>query len=346
LSADPFDLAGVSGSGLLALTDGTQRALIDSACGGTVHRLELVPAGDDGEGAEGVRGRPIGAESVLLGDDPVDPGPAVRRDRPGAFRGRILVPYNDRIIDGTYRWDGDHFELPRNDAETGDAIHGFLYRAPCASHAEGTGMRLSAVLPARPGYPFPLSVEIIPRLAPSVFGMTVSIRNEGSGPAPVAAGWHPYFQLPVAGGPSRGSVDPLILHVPADTYVEVDDRLSPTGRYLPVAATSLDFSRPRRIGSEELDDAFLHASPSEVGDGTSGGVGGTVTLASTDRVLEVSGDGLFRMFQIYIPPDRRSIAIEPVSSPANVFNRPEMGLTVLPAGQAVTGTIRVRYRYF
>jgi hypothetical protein len=65
---------------------------------------------------------------------------------------------------------GNHFELPRNDAETGDAIHGFLYRAPCASHAEGTGMRLSAVLPARPGYPFPLSVEIIPRLAPSVFG--------------------------------------------------------------------------------------------------------------------------------------------------------------------------------
>jgi hypothetical protein len=62
----------------------------------------------------------------------------------------------------------------------------------------------------------------------------------------------------------------LILHVPADTYVEVDDRLSPTGRYLPVAATSLDFSRPAESVRRNLTTRFCHASPSEVGDGTSG----------------------------------------------------------------------------
>jgi aldose 1-epimerase len=336
LSADPFDLAASPETGLLALTDGAQRVLVDTACGGTIHRLELVPA------PGGLRA-PRRAEAVILGDDPVPPDPEVRRSSPGGFRGRLLVPFNDRIIDGTYRWGGEPCRLPGNDAGTGDAIHGFLYRAPCTARMEPRGIRLAAVLPPREGYPFALAVEIDLRLEPSSFAMTLSIHNAGSGAAPVAAGWHPYFRLPRGGDTADAPVDSLFLHVPAGSFAEVDDRLAPTGRLLSVAGTSRDFSRPRRIGVTDLDDAFVPDTGGGLEGSDPGGSAGTATLSGVDRALTISGGGIFRMFQIYIPPDRESIAIEPVTSPANVFNRPEMGLLVLPPGGTATGTIRVEY---
>jgi aldose 1-epimerase len=337
LSADPFDLAASPETGLLALTDGAQRVLVDTACGGTIHRLELVPA------PGGLRA-PRRAEAVILGDDPVPPDPEVRRSSPGGFRGRLLVPFNDRIIDGTYRWGGEPCRLPGNDAGTGDAIHGFLYRAPCTARMEPRGIRLAAVLPPREGYPFALAVEIDLRLEPSSFAMTLSIHNAGSGAAPVAAGWHPYFRLPRGGDTADAPVDSLFLHVPAGSFAEVDDRLAPTGRLLSVAGTSRDFSRPRRIGVTDLDDAFVPETGGGLEGSDPGGMAGTATLSGEDRALTISGAGIFRMFQIYIPPDRGSIAVEPVTSPANVFNRPEMGLLVLPPGGTATGTIRVGYR--
>jgi galactose mutarotase-like enzyme len=44
---------------------------------------------------------------------------------------------------------------------------------------------------------------------------------------------------------------------------------------------------------------------------------------------------------VFIPPDRRSIALEPVTAATNSFNMPELGRMVLAPGQLVSGTISV-----
>ncbi len=314
--------------GLYTLSSEGQRAVIDVAAGGSVHRLSLLPAG---------RGEK--AVDILVGDDPLPDDPEARRSCPDLFRGRMLVPFNDRIVDGVYRWRGCRYELSVNDEPTGDAIHGFLYRTSClisaSTAADGPIARLSlkTTLPQTRGYPFTLTVALTYRLEAHRFSVSVDIVNESSKTAPVAAGWHPYFVLPT---PS-GTVHDLLLHMSADHYIEVDRRLVPTGRVLPTQGSDLDFTTPRALGDLELDHAFIDADTEvrRVELSMPGGAGRRITLEAR---------GVFRMFQVFVPPDRCSIAIEPVTSPADVFNRPGLGLLELAPGEGITGTAMIEYR--
>lgn len=320
-------------AGLLRLTAGAQYAVVDPAAGGTVHRLALVPRGSTKTDA-------CVPEPIIAGDDPISPSPSVRRDSPGAFRGRLLVPFNDRIVGARYQWENREHHLTVNEPETGDAIHGFLYRSPFTiggdeQETPGAGaageLKLRTQLPQAEGYPFRLGVEASYRLQSSWFELTLRICNHGDRPAPLAAGWHPYFVIPSA----AATVDELILHVPTDRYVEVDTRLAPTGRVIPTAGTARDFSDPRRIGGAEIDDAF--PAPRW-----------PVTLSGGTRRVQVFAGGMFRMVQVFIPPDRRSVAVEPVTSPAEAFNlrdqgHAELGCLVVDPGTCVSGTIQVKY---
>jgi aldose 1-epimerase len=313
---------------LFELTLGKQRALIDVACGGSVHRLFLVPGDGDGTG-----------EDILVGDNPLPGDPGRRCSYPGLFRGRLLLPFNDRIVDGVYWWRGHRYNLPLNDVPSGDAIHGFLYRQSCSVTKETTvddaaaALFLDTTLHGVQGYPFTLDVSLAYRLERGRFSLSVGVVNNSPETAPVAAGWHPYFMLPSA----SGLVDDLVLSMTADHYLEVDRRLAPTGRTLTTKGGPLDFTTRRKIGNLELDHAFL-------GSGQEVPRMGLFTSDTPERRIILESSGIFRMFQLFIPPDRRSLAIEPVTSPANVFNRPELGLLRIAPGEALSGTIRVYYR--
>ncbi len=69
--------------------------------------------------------------------------------------------------------------------------------------------------------------------------------------------------------------------------------------------------------------------------------GHTARLTDGHLLLEITQSELFQYTQIYIPPDRGSIAIEPVSAATNAFNVPALGLRVLEPGQGVDGTVTV-----
>jgi aldose 1-epimerase len=79
--------------------------------------------------------------------------------------------------------------------------------------------------------------------------VTCQAVNADREPAPFGVGFHPYLTLGTA------SVDALTLTVPATTRLEP---ASPGGGQVlaPVEGTPQDFTRPRRIGSTQLDTAF------------------------------------------------------------------------------------------
>jgi aldose 1-epimerase len=79
--------------------------------------------------------------------------------------------------------------------------------------------------------------------------VTCQAVNADREPAPFGVGFHPYLTLGTA------SVDALTMTVPATTRLEP---ASPGGGQVlaPVEGTPQDFTRPRRIGSTQLDTAF------------------------------------------------------------------------------------------
>lgn len=79
--------------------------------------------------------------------------------------------------------------------------------------------------------------------------MTHRLENTGRRPAPVAVGAHPFLRL--------GDVptEELALYINADTHIEVDEHLNPTGITTDVGGTQNDFRSGQLVGSMNLDDA-------------------------------------------------------------------------------------------
>jgi aldose 1-epimerase len=282
-----------------------------------VHRLTLVGVDEPVEVLAGDAMVPPLPPATSL-TPPASPAPPAASSRdstrapddPGIFRGRLLVPFNDRIRAGRYTWRGLAHRLPVNDPDQGDAIHGFLYRTPLAAATEYEGiLELKGSIAAQPGYPFPLDVHVTYCLRDSDFSLDLAVRNRGTDPAPVALGWHPYFTLPDADRASQ--VDSMLLGIPADRYVAVDRELIPTGSVPAVAGTEHDFRAENPVGEREIDLAWVPDAPRER----------PVTLSHGRYRLRLFMDGAFRLVQVYIPPDRGSIALEPVSAAADSFNR-------------------------
>lgn len=311
-------------------------------CGGTVDDIRLRVArrretgrgratGDGGAGHDDL-------VSVFAGDlNPPSPKPTCDTK---LFRGRILAPWNDRIPGGIYRFADSEHALTINDPGDRDALHGFLYRLPLEVRtgedtrtADSDGKNTKALLHRRlrpsdePGYPHDLDVVLSYSLTTSSFTLRMEVKNRGNGPAPLALGWHPYFRLP-----GSLTVDDLRLEIGAETLVPVGNDLLPIGGHESVSDPRLDFRTAHPIGPQSLDVAYW----------TPGGH--TTRLTDGHLLLEIIQSELFQYTQIYIPPDRGSIAIEPISAATNAFNVPALGLKVLAPGQAVDGTITVTLR--
>jgi aldose 1-epimerase len=182
-----------------------------------------------------------------------------------------------------------------------------------------------------PGYPFGLSVTARYELLPGRFRLTLTAGNHGNGPLPVSLGWHPYFTLP---GVPR--VDLLRLRLPAERYVRVDEKLIPTGELPPVEGTPWDFTTPRAIGSGELDLGFpLKGEKIVLSTPGERSLGGNV------RTLAIEVSGAFRYCQLFVPPERSSVAVEPLTAATDAFNNPELGLAVLEPGTELRGSCQV-----
>ena len=257
------------------------------------------------------------------------------------FRGRFLWPFCDRIPEGRYAFEGKQHLLPKNDRDAGDAIHGFLYRMPVTvvrrEESESTAvleMRASIDADTADGYPFAGTVDISLTLERSRLILRMHSRNTGDAPCPVSFGWHPYFQLP-----DVSSVDELGLKTSADSFVPVDASLKPTGAIQPSSGTEFDLpdisaSEPNYLSGRQLDIAFVNRKTGSIH---------TVVESSTHR-LHLRQDGAFRFQQMFIPPSRDSIAVEPITAAANAFNEPQLGLHVLLPGDAVEGQFTIELK--
>jgi aldose 1-epimerase len=268
-----------------------------------------------------------GLRSYVVGNREVLDGYAVEEICPSG-RGQLLIPWPNRLEDGRYDFEGEAHQLPLDEPEHGNAIHGLVrWAAWTPTTPSPERVVLEHVLHPQPGYPFSLELRVEYTLSGGGLRVETTATNAGAVACPFGAGAHPYLTL---GTPT---VDELTLLAPAATVLHSDDRGLPTGEE-PVDGTELDFRRSRAIGDTRLDHAFTDLERGEDGLARvelvdpSRGEGVTLWVDESYGYLMVfTGDPL---------PDvsRRSLAVEPMTCPPNAF-RTGRDLIRLAPGESV-----------
>ena len=246
-------------------------------------------------------------------------------------RGQVLIPWPNRLQDGSYEFDGRRHQLPLNEPERRNAIHGLVRWATwTVAEQEPHRAVMKHLLYPRPGYPFTLGISVEYALSDSGLRVRTTATNLGADPCPYGSGAHPYLTL------GTEPIDHLTLRVPARSILQADDRGLPVGSET-VDDTEYDFQKPRRIGSTRLDDAFTDLKRDQ--DGLA-----RVELRDPHRGMHVSlwVDRSYPYLMIFsgdsIPNfNRRSLAIEPMTCPPNAFRSGD-GLIRLEPGSSLMST--------
>jgi aldose 1-epimerase len=236
-------------------------------------------------------------------------------------RGQLLVPWPNRIEDGRYEFGGRWYQLPLDEPERQNAIHG-LVRWSHWSVMDRAADRVAFehVLYPCPGYPFSLALRVEYSLSDEGLTVRTEATNVGLESAPYGAGSHPYLAV------DHDVVDEVELRVPAATVLFANERGIPIGSGS-VEDEGLDFRKSGPIGSVELDHCFTYLERER--DGRARVRVGTTTLWADESypyLMIFTGDGL---------PDveRRSIAVEPMTCAPNAFRSGE-GLVRLEPGES------------
>jgi aldose 1-epimerase len=245
-------------------------------------------------------------------------------------RGQVLLPWPNRLQDGSYEFDGRSHHLAWSEPATRTAIHGLVrWSAWNVADRDPHRVVLEHVLHAQPGYPFTLALSLEYALSERGLEVRTTATNAGSSACPYGSGFHPYLTVGTA------TVDPLVLRIPARSLLESDERGLPVGTRS-VEGTQYDFRRPRPIGATRLDNAFADLERDEDGRARvelhDPGSGSGVTLwvdRSYPYLMVFTGDPL---------PDvnRRSLAVEPMTCPPNAFRNGEAVIRLEP-GESTTG---------
>jgi aldose 1-epimerase len=251
-------------------------------------------------------------------------------------RGQVLIPWPNRLKDGSYTWAATQHQLPLSEPEKRNAIHGLVRWANWTAVRQTTAeVELRHVLHPQPGYPFTLELSVAYRLEASGLTVTTTATNVGEEPLPYASGQHPYLTAP-------GVVDDCRLELDAGTYLQTDDRGLPTGR-APVDGTQYDFRNARQVGEVELDVAFTDLARDDAGRACV-----TFTTDSGD-VARVWVDRSYRYVELFtgdsVPDEsrrRRSLGVEPMTAPPNAF-ADGVDVTALEPGQSTTSAWGLQY---
>ena len=241
--------------------------------------------------------------------------------------GVVLVPWPNRVRDGLWLHDGEPQRLAITEPTRNNAIHGLLRYTPYdVAMRTKSSLELTATVFPQLGYRFQLDTSVRFVLTADGIEITHELVNVGRDAAPVALGVHPFVTI--------GDVDPddLVLTVSATEHFPVDDRMLP-GDPEPVAGTPHDLRGGRRLAELELDDAW-----GAVVRDADGRARHTVSAPDGRRVVLWAGPD-FDYVQAFTtgsyPGQRRALAIEPMTAPADAFNS-GLGLRWLEPGESWT----------
>lgn len=249
------------------------------------------------------------------------------------YRGAILAPWPNRVVDGRYTFDGVERQLPLTEPARGHALHGLLAWARWeVVEATDATVRLEADVVPSDGYPFPLTIAVTYSLDDRGLTTTVEATNTGEAGAPYGTAPHPYLSA------GAGHVDDWTLALPAAEYLEVTpDRLIPVATRPVTEHADFDFRSARPIGDLFVDHAFT-ALERDAGDRA------RVTLTAPGGTgVQMTWGAELPWVQVHTADrpepelNRLGLAVEPMTCPPGAFDS-GIDLVRLEPGQTHTAS--------
>jgi aldose 1-epimerase len=240
----------------------------------------------------------------------------------------LLAPWVNRVRNGNYSFEGRNYQLPINESNLGNAIHGFLARKKFEISEEKCNDDSAEVSFIHnytgdfPGYPFPFIFTLTYKLSSKgTFAVNFKCQNTGQTNMPFACGWHPYFKI-------------------ANTEIShLEINFSPTLKYIsdpqmiPMAEESVSIPMPVRFSETTLDNVFKLESQTEhlteLSDHES-----KISLFLKQNSVE------FPYLVVFAPHSENCVAIEPMTGNTDAFNTGD-GLQVLSPNEKFTSIVEI-----
>jgi aldose 1-epimerase len=229
------------------------------------------------------------------------------------YPGSVLAPWPNRIRDGRYQYNHLTYQLPINEPQRGNALHGLVaYEQWEVIYNSETEVRLNYLLDKPDIYPGKLSLNSFFKIENNQLQVRITAKNIGIKSSPYGISIHTYL---LAG--SKVKNDELNLMIPADKYLEADEtRLLPI-KLRDVINTRFDFRKGKAISDLFIDHAFKYSinQPRQVELLNSHGDGAVIEFDDRTNWIQVhtaDRDGGEN--------SRVTVAVEPMSCPADAFN--------------------------
>ncbi|QNT78486.1 aldose 1-epimerase [Entomobacter blattae] len=246
-----------------------------------------------------------------------------------AFKGKAvsaypLVPFSNRIANGSFTFMGTSYKLAPNFGEEPHTIHGNGWMRPwdlfmVEDHSATLMLDYQAPEGQETEWPFSYRAELVYTLHDNELKISLVLKNTDNVEQPVGIGFHPCFPRGKdlhLGFVAQGVWSRTPQGLP-DKRVKVEGPLS--------------FEPMRPIGNAALDHCY---------DGRNTGI--FMRWPSIHRSLTISVKGPMTHLMVYTPENSPYITVEPISHMPDAINHPEVagrGLVVLPPGGEVRGQI-------
>lgn len=235
----------------------------------------------------------------------------------GAFP---LVPYSNRIGNGSFDWEGHRHSLRLNFHPEPHAIHGVGFERPWEVRSS-TANLATLTLQHRPGASWPFAFEAQQRitLAERMLTVEMSALNLETHPVPLAFGYHPYFPR-----------DGAWLKFRAESVWLVGDDGLPSLRVNPFG--KFDYSSGMAVSRGDIDHCFT-------------GWGGEAEVSWPGRGLRIriEASNSLRCAVACIRSDLDGFCFEPVPHLNDALSRPDRAyaMPVIAPGARFDATIRL-----
>ena len=223
-----------------------------------------------------------------------------------SYAAAILFPFASRIEKGAYQFDGKTYQLDCNQAGI-NALHGLVYNKTftvinqkVTDSTAAVTMVYTETNPPK-GFPFQYAFEVTYTLSENNVGIAIKVTNLDTTPFPFTLGWHPYFYTE--------HLAESVVKFNSHQQVAFDEKL--ITKELVLFTNEGDFA----IENKQIDDCFV------INDAI-------IEFETNEYQVTITSDAAQNYLQMFTPPHRMLIAIEPMTGISNSFNN-GIGLQVL-----------------
>ena len=231
-----------------------------------------------------------------------------------------LVPYSNRIGNGTFEWDGRVISLARNFFPEPHSIHGVGFELPWTVRSQAAG-KIVMHLMHRPsaGWPWPFEAEQTISMSAGLLNLELRALNLADRPVPLAFGHHPYF--PRAGASLQFTAQGV--------WLMSDDGLP---SLLVKPFDKFDYSSRMPVARGDIDHCFTDW------DGTA-----TISWHDRPRALKITASGELSTAVVCIRSNLDGFCFEPVAHATDALNRGKYStMPIVEPGASFDSRIELR----